>query len=239
MSYTIITKGTTISAEELNNNFDFLGAGDLMPRTGNSLTADVAGTSNLGDDSYRFKTVYCNDIDMTGEFSKAFNLIAEETVDGTVTTISFSGLSGDTDEVYIVCCHAKISAPAASFRTYLSFNQDTGTNYGYQLIAGRDAAMNKARTTTSEGIQTNFHYTGITTSAQVSHSDSIIYAKSGHERTSLTDGGENMASDYIERVTLLGNIWNNTADEVTSIVLWNSGGQRFHTGTNVQLWAKR
>ena len=61
MPFNIIQKGQKTDPEKINENFTWIGVGDLLPRAGNSLTA-TTNVYNLGSSSKRYNNIYIKDI---------------------------------------------------------------------------------------------------------------------------------------------------------------------------------
>ena len=236
MPFTTFTKNTTISAAEITGNFDHIGAGDMLPRGGTSLSP-TTGVYNIGSDSFKWNDVFATNINITGELSQCINLIAETTLSVTASNIEFTGLNGDTDVIYLI--RAYIVATTTALEIYAIFNNDSATaSYGWQYLIGYGTAVGAGRFTTWDGI--SLTYTGSdTTTSNLAYSESIIYAKTGNERLVIVESIDMCDATYIGRIVVKGAIWNNTTSTITSLKILNSGGVNFAAGTNIQLWAKR
>ena len=236
MPFTTFTKNTTISAAEITGNFDHIGAGDMLPRGGTSLSP-TTGVYNIGSDSFKWNDVFATNINITGELSQCINLIAETTLSVTASNIEFTGLNGDTDVIYLI--RAYIVATTTALEIYAIFNNDSATaSYGWQYLIGYGTAVGAGRFTTWDGI--SLTYTGPdTTTSNLAYSESIIYAKTGNERLVIVESIDMCDATYIGRIVFKGAIWNNTTSTITSLKILNSGGVNFAAGTNIQLWAKK
>ena len=236
MPFTTFTKNTTISAAEITGNFDHIGAGDMLPRGGTSLSP-TTGVYNIGSDSFKWNDVFATNINITGELSQCINLIAETTLSVTASNIEFTGLNGDTDVIYLI--RAYIVATTTALEIYAIFNNDSATaSYGWQYLIGYGTAVGAGRFTTWDGI--SLTYTGSdTTTSNLAYSESIIYAKTGNERLVIVESIDMCDATYIGRIVVKGAIWNNTTSTITSLKILNSGGVNFAAGTNIQLWAKK
>src|SRR3990167_394347 len=236
MPFTTFTKNTTISAAEITGNFDHIGAGDMLPRGGTSLSP-TTGVYNIGSDSFKWNDVFATNINITGELSQCINLIAETTLSVTASNIEFTGLNGDTDVIYLI--RAYIVATTTALEIYAIFNNYSATaSYGWQYLIGYGTAVGAGRFTTWDGI--SLTYTGSdTTTSNLAYSESIIYAKTGNERLVIVESIDMCDATYIGRIVVKGAIWNNTTSTITSLKILNSGGVNFAAGTNIQLWAKR
>ena len=86
MAFTILENGVTISATVLNDNFYWIGQGDLLPMGGTTLTPET-GQHNLGSSANKWRSVYVNEIAGTVTVS------GPSTFNGTVTFNTTTSLS--------------------------------------------------------------------------------------------------------------------------------------------------
>ena len=112
-------------------------------------------------------------------------------------------------------------------------NNDTGSNYGYQRLTGQNATSSAARAGSQSA-----QYIGLSGVAQTNSliSDILIYAKSGYERVSLTETQENTTGTTIDQVHAIGQSWNDTSNELTSIVLDSGQTSGMGVDTHAELW---
>jgi hypothetical protein len=163
--------------------------------------------------------------------------------DSPLTQYVIDGLDGDTDEEYRLIYHYVNGFNGASY-TYIRFNNDAGSNYGYQRIYGYGAVAGASRGTDQYqfiGGANLSPYLG-----NVALSDTVIYAKSGKVRTSLMQSADQIVGKTVTEVEEYGHSWNNTTDNITSIVftVWTGGGagtygNNFGAGTRIILLRKR
>jgi hypothetical protein len=110
-------------------------------------------------------------------------------------------------------------------------NNDSGaTNYGYQYLSGNSTSVSSARGTTS-GIST--------TSAgntMYSNCSTLIFAKSGFIRPVILCKSTDISGTTITATTVIGQSWNNTADNITSIVI-QASTNNFAAGSQFDLYA--
>lgn len=62
------------------------------------------------------------------------------------TTITVSGLNGNVDEEYIIIAR-HINGYAGTAGLYVRLNNDSGNNYGTQLMKGQSSTASSSRTT--------------------------------------------------------------------------------------------
>ena len=130
--------------------------------------------------------------------------------DSPLTQYVIDGLDGDVDKEYrlVVFCNHAISGYSA-----LRFNNDSATNYGYQTIVGNSSSASASRGTWSAIFLSQGGYAN-----SQSISDTTIYAKSGKVRTTVTKTAFSIVGTAVDTVQSRGGVWNNTVDNITSMV---------------------
>jgi hypothetical protein len=132
------------------------------------------------------------------------------------TSITISSLDGNTDEEYVLICRF-INGYAGTTQFNLRLNNDSNVNYGLQVVKGNNATASAAR---SVGINImKFSYNDLNTQNNILFSKTLIHAKSGYVRTLLTESASDISGTTVTQVETLGQVWNNTADNLTSIVI--------------------
>jgi hypothetical protein len=77
-------------------------------------------------------------------------------------------------------------------------------------------------------------------SGDIGQSELLIYAKSGYIRTALTNLAYAIASTTITGTAVVGQVWNNTADNITSMTFrFNPAGSYLGQDTKIELYAYR
>ena len=128
------------------------------------------------------------------------------------TSITISGLDGNTDEEYMLICRSIL---VDTHNLYI--NNDSATNYGFQRVTGQSATTAANRNTA-----TTARLGGGTSGGgnRITLSKTLIYAKSGYIRTLITEMAEDITGTTIDQVSLYGQSWNNTIDNITSLVIY-------------------
>ena len=151
--------------------------------------------------------------------------IGEVDVTSSVSSVSFTGLDGDSDKFYLLCCRI-INADSANQRGFqLRFNGDSGSNYS------------------TEG----FYVDGGSTSTKDISPDSQIEfcrVRAGDVGTALifinpTTGKKREIVSYFSGdrfVGIYGGAWTNTTDNVTSISVLQIGGAYIGAGSKFILF---
>ena len=152
------------------------------------------------------------------------------------TTFSATGLDGDTDIIYKFV-YRVISGTPTTTLTYMSFNNDTAQNYGYNNIyASGGGAPASEVSTTSQGIV-------VAVTAATSHVSMIegtLYAKSGYGRTvtGIMQNRTVTSTKTIGYSYFTTGVWSNTGDNITSITIWGSTPNAFGVGSYFEIWRK-
>ena len=169
----------------------------------------------------------------TAAFSSALPTAAY-TGDDPVTSLTISGLNGDVHEEYMLRVRIVNGANAAPFYT-LRFNEDSGSNYGYQLLYGNNTTVGALRGT---GTSINWGVGYCAVVGDVSQSIAKMYAKSGYIRTTMSEvlGSIGAATMYS---LICGGVWNNTTDNITSITVLSDTTNGIGAGSIIELYAKR
>jgi len=148
-----------------------------------------------------------------------------------VTSLTISGLNGDVAGKYRLNARV-VSGCAAGNYNVLTFNGDTGANYGYQYIQGTVAVIDAGR-----GVLSNiqlFDYHGAL--GDVGQSKVLIYAKSGYVRSVVNQYIGRVATTTIYNMVTCGHSWNNTVDNITSIGITSQTIGGLGVGTVIELW---
>jgi len=102
MTWTVTTYRDTISSTDINNNFYHVAEGALLPKLGTNFTATNL-RSNIGDKSYRWNNLYCNELHINSKLIDGWELVSEYNVTtGGVSTIEISGLDSEVDKQYMI-----------------------------------------------------------------------------------------------------------------------------------------
>lgn len=159
-----------------------------------------------------------------------WDLVEEKLLTEVATSVTFSSLDGDTAGEYRLIA---MVVGEQSSNLYIRPNNDTGSNYGYQILYGADTTAAAAR-----GAIDGFLISGIGDN-QVYLSDTIIHAKSGYIRTATNHAVDKVSGTTVPDTRLTGLSWNNTADNITSLVFVAATADTLGIGTHLFLMKKR
>lgn len=150
------------------------------------------------------------------------------------TSFDFTGLNGDRDVLYLLSCQVK-SDSGNMGETGLRFNNDTGSNYGYQEVYAQNTGITAARYTARTNINAacNAWTTGYGGMANI-----LIFAKSGFNRCTLGSSVQDINGTAIEYLNMDGGTWQNTADVINQITLY-TGTDKIAAGSVCRLMALR
>jgi hypothetical protein len=146
------------------------------------------------------------------------------------TSITISNLDGNTDKEYRLIARV-VNGYSGVSGSFLTFNGDTGTNYGDQELYGESTTVGSVRTSP----RSNVFMTAGTALGGISLFDGIIYAKSGFVRTLIAKTAYRIAGTTVEGIMSEGCVWNNTADNLTSMTLTASQINGLGVGTRIIL----
>lgn len=157
-------------------------------------------------------------------------IVYENTLSSAATSVTISGLDGDTDQAYRVIIRGRAGADSSP-AIYLN-NDNTAGNYGNQRLTGSNATTSAGRNTSRQQADLCFDYT---TSGNIWMTDTVINAKSGNVRTMTTLSVSEVSGTSVRDVSLFAVSWNNTASNLTSIVLSGGYANCYGVGTYICL----
>ncbi len=237
MAWNTLIHSTTTDAPTVNENFNVISGGDRLPMSSVGVSFTTTDSAyDVGADATRWNELYCDNVNIAGSITTAdkslWGLIGETTLTDTATSIEFTGLDGDVTTTFMI--HSNIvSVSDGVYYCYLIINGDSAANYGIQQLRAENATATASR---GQGSAINIysHLTSGSGSARLS-----IHAKSGHERTILINKSGYSNSTTVYDIESNAYIWNNTADNITSLKIYISPGSAMNTNTNIQLWGRR
>jgi hypothetical protein len=202
-------------------SFNSVEAKNITGDVTGTLTGDVTGTLT-GDVT---GTLTGN---VTGTAYGTFKRIYSNTLAAATTSITISGLDGNTDLEYVVVCYF-INNYAGQLNYNLIYNGDTSANYSYR--GGIDQGTVSWQRILGTG-QNNLSFSSL---YQNKKNISIhrIFAKSGFERE-----GFYKEANYVTWLQV-NTIWNNTTDNLISLTWTATQTNGFGIGTRIEIYARR
>lgn len=149
------------------------------------------------------------------------------------TSITIPNLHGDVDIEYKLEARI-VNGYAGTISVILRPNNvSTAANYGLQNLAGSSTTASAGRAT-----QTGWYLSTGIEQSRIGQASITIQAKSGYVRTAIAELNENITGTTIDAIKLRGQSWNNTADEITSLVILADQTGGLGIGSQITLWAR-
>jgi hypothetical protein len=155
--------------------------------------------------------------------------IYDNTLSGAATSITISGLTGNTDLEYKL--EGKIIAGADGYISCKVNNDSTANIYGLQEIDGSNASITVSRGALSTGFRMGFVFSG-----HVLTTETLIFAKTGYVRTAINKSVDS-TSVTNDVLYLQGQAYNETSTEITSLVV-GGAANCLGIGSQIILWKK-
>jgi len=168
-----------------------------------------------------------------GAANNYMQLIYENTLSSASNSINITGLTGDTAEIYELVISSQTDYDGTTYG-YFAFNSDFSLDKGIQRIAAAD-------TTTSGYEAVDYNIFGLFNTDALDRSGfshTLIYAKSGVSRFVITSMAIHINATSINHYLVLGGVWDNSADEITSININTTQANGFGIGSYFALYAK-
>jgi len=226
MTYFYLEKGSTISADDVRGNFEHVGSGHLLPRSGVNLST-TSSSLDLGSQVNEWKTAHVNNLVLpaSGTVAQTWNLVSETVLSEAATSIEVTGLTGNTANVYKFRLVLKINTTTT---IGIILNGDTTASYSL-LKLQNSGSITVYRTT----IASSMH----DVTYPVGHDvflDGYLHARTGQPRAL------EYTSSFISSSPLYsldaGEIWNNTTDTLTSLKIFAAIANGLGTGTTFAIW---
>jgi hypothetical protein len=158
----------------------------------------------------------------------AFTALANISLSGTATSITFSSISGSYRDLYMVITIAGLGSGGIPL---IKANNDGATNYNGTILRANGSTVN--------GVNVNAYNYGTQTSLYVSNSGSNnTFFDVWMPDYATTDKHKNFmirSNGADSGVEMNLSKWNSTS-AITSLVLWFGSGQSFGIGTTVALY---
>jgi hypothetical protein len=130
------------------------------------------------------------------------------------SSVSFTGLDGDSDVLYLGKGTMK-NAYNGAVTVGLRANADSGNNYGFQRLSGVNTTVSGERDT-SEAQMT---FAGLDAQNKFSQFSFLLFAPKGFIRPAILEQSYDTATTTIGGITYRGFSWSNTADNITALSL--------------------
>jgi hypothetical protein len=169
-------------------------------------------------------------MNIKGIVKYAWQEVYKTTLASAQTSMTISNLLGNTDILYRLKVRAVSGIANNNF--YVRPNNDTGGNYGNQILTGNNTTVAAARDTS----ETYFWLTNTADNDanEIADSEMIIYAKSGYIRPAIVTSSEKITGTTVTQSNLYGQAWADTTNQITSMVV-TSGDNGLGIGTAITL----
>ena len=158
--------------------------------------------------------------------------VGSQVLGSAASSVTFSGLDGDTAICYYLSASVKASGGNINFAV-LPNNDSTATNFGYQDLRAANTSVGAARGTYG-GLLCNYNSIDTGTYAQISLA---MFAKKGFLRPAICSSATRISTTTINEITSHGLSWSNTADNITSLVISTTNAYSFDAGSQFDLYA--
>lgn len=155
---------------------------------------------------------------------------------GSRTIVVIPNLNGDTDEEYELRCRFVNSIASACYYHIYPNNDTTSSNFGLQILYAINTAYTADRSTAAAGVYLT--YAQASDSGKLVQCKTDIFAKSGALRTFLNRSIEKVSATTVSAVHISSSAWNNTADNLTSLVISADQINGLGPGSIIELYRK-
>lgn len=169
------------------------------------------------------------DMNVKGKVTGMWQQIYSNTLTSAATSVTISGLDGNTDTFYRLFVR-HITSGGVTAGSLLYINNDTASNYGYQRMFGEDTFPQASRDTSEAGI-----ILGVAGTNKQSFTELFMYAKSGYTRMIFLQNMNQVGGTTINDIKMVGYSWNNTTDNITSLVISADAASGLCIGTEILL----
>lgn len=207
-----VSAGQEATATQYNNlRADVFGAHHQDAEGTKIVNADINAAAAIVESKISFDTSSGHNHDgVNSRLLSGLTKLGETVLSGAGTTITVSGLSASRNLIVFV----KVKWSAAVGGLSIRFNGDTGANYGY--MNGQDYGA-----PSTNDSQTSLQLTNALTYANFAARLDIMSVASFNKQVMMI--GMESATDANARSSFqMNGQWNNTADEISSIVLTGS-----------------
>lgn len=160
--------------------------------------------------------------------------IADIVVASATTSITISGLNGNSDQdyMYVYCLINAIAGSATSFR--IRPNNDSTGNYVYSEVYITNSTVYGASGATETGLALGLVDAGTSMFLQ---GTGFLHAPTGLYRGAIHDNVQYTNNTYLCRANI-ASYWPNSADNITSLVFVASQANGINAGSTILLFKK-
>jgi len=150
------------------------------------------------------------------------------------TSLTVSGLNGNVDGIYMIE-YRVVNGYAGSTGMHIRINNDSGANYGWQFILGNSttASANRYTSNTAGLWMLDFHGAN-----RIGYARTLLFAKSGYRRSAITESAYDIYGTTVENIVLVGQVWDNTSSNITSLVFYALDTNGLGAGTHITIFKR-
>lgn len=161
----------------------------------------------------------------------AWKRVGTSVLGSAASSVTFSGLNGDTAVCYYLSGQIKASASYTYFPVRL--NNDSGANYRQQFLRAENTTASANNFTNRTFLLGNI---GGASSGKYINSMYLIFAKSGFLRPAINFCSDGILGTEVYHIQTSGECWSNTADNISNIVV-PALDKDFTAGSQFDLYA--
>jgi len=168
-------------------------------------------------------------LDVRGTIKGAWQEVYRTTLAAAATAVTVSGLLGNTKDQILRVRVRWIGGYDGSYGAGIRMNADaTASRHGHQALDGTSTTASTWR-----GTSTDFPIGNPTDLDGISHYETLIYAKAGFVRTGISEGVFGVTGTFVYGVQLLGHSYNESATELTSLLIYAGQANGLGIGTEI------
>jgi hypothetical protein len=160
--------------------------------------------------------------------------VGSQVLDSATNSVTFSGLDGDRDVLYLIKTFVK--AGDANAHALIRINNDsTAGIYGYQALYANNTTVAAGRGTAAQ-IYTQWNNLA---NGAYGTSSSLLFAKTGFVRPLVMDFVNSISGTTVTECGVYGQVYNQTSNNITSLVISTPVANGFAIGSQFDLYALR
>ena len=192
-----------------------------------AVVADRSWTLPLADGSAN-QAMVTGGVGILSFSNMGFQKIYDDTLSSAATTFTVSPVDGNVDKLYIIV-FAGVAGHAVGTSDYLIRpNNDSGANYGIRWMqtTGNGAATNVSGLYSAQGLDPG----------DIGLSICFLHPVTGFNRRMVGTGMDRSAVETIDIIGMVASLWNNSADNITSLVFVATVASGFGIGSKITIW---
>jgi hypothetical protein len=174
------------------------------------------------------------DMTVQGSLEGCWERVYSTELDAVASSITVSDLDGDSDVIYAIRLMTNSNQNSNTIRLLLN-NDSTSSIYGKQELWGTSTTVGASRSTAAGLIPLYSGGVGMS-NGDVGLYNGLLYAKTGYERVLIADIMDSVVGTTVGKCGIMGNVYNQTSTNITSMVFKSSVASCFEAGTKIDLY---